>query len=89
VRPSDTVARLGGDEFAVLIEEIDADPEINLIGKRLHSAFDEPFSAAGQTFDLTASIGRAVWPSEVGELETLLRQADAAMYEVKRTRQPA
>jgi diguanylate cyclase (GGDEF)-like protein len=89
VRPSDTVARLGGDEFAVLIEEIDADPDINLIGKRLHSAFDEPFSAAGQTFDLTASIGRAVWPSEVGELETLLRQADAAMYEVKRTRQPA
>ncbi len=89
LRPADAVARLGGDEFAVLVVQVDSDSEIDLIGERLRRAFEEPFRVAGQTFALQASIGRAVWPTEVAQLDGLLREADAAMYEVKKTRQPA
>ena len=89
VRPSDTVARLGGDEFAILVEQVDDESEIDLIAQRVEAAFEQPFSAAGHAFDLRASIGRAVWPTEVSDLGGLLHHADSAMYRSKRTGQPA
>jgi diguanylate cyclase (GGDEF)-like protein len=87
VRGSDLAARLGGDEFAVLVEGVDEEDQIAAITARLEHAFDEPFSVGGQKFGLRASIGRAVWPTEVKEQGELLRHADDAMYEVKRARQ--
>ncbi len=86
VRPSDTVARLGGDEFAVLVERIGGEDQVGAISERLEHAFDQPFSVSGQKFGLRASIGRAVWPTDVEEHQALLRHADDAMYEVKRGR---
>ena len=87
VREDDSVARLGGDEFAVLVDGIDDELQLNAVSGRLEHAFDAPFFIEGHTLVVRASIGRAVWPAEVEDLDALLRHADAAMYDVKRQRQ--
>jgi diguanylate cyclase (GGDEF)-like protein len=84
VRSSDTVARLGGDEFVVLVEDIGDEGQICALAKRLERAFDEPFCVGSERFAIGASIGRAVWPSDVDTPDALLGHADAAMYAVKR-----
>jgi diguanylate cyclase (GGDEF)-like protein len=86
VRGGDTVARLGGDEFAVLVEDIGDEGHIARIATRLEDAFAEPFCLGGRSVAVGASIGRAVWPADVDGVDALLRHADAAMYEVKRSR---
>jgi diguanylate cyclase (GGDEF)-like protein len=85
VRGGDTVARLGGDEFAVLVEDVE-EGDIARIAARLQDAFSAPFCAGGRSLAVGASIGRAVWPVDVDGVDALLRHADAAMYEVKRSR---
>ena len=86
VRGGDTVARLGGDEFAVLVEDVGGEDDIARIAARLQDAFAEPFCVGGRSLAVGASIGRAVWPADVDGVDALLRHADAAMYEVKRSR---
>jgi len=86
VRDDDAAARLGGDEFAILVDGIGDQSQLNAVSARLARAFDTPFVVESHTIELRASIGRAVWPSEIAELDGLLREADAAMYEVKRSR---
>jgi diguanylate cyclase (GGDEF)-like protein len=86
VRGGDTVSRLGGDEFAVLVEDVGGEDDIVRIAARLESAFAEPFCVDGRSLSVGASIGRAVWPADVDGVDVLLRHADAAMYEVKRSR---
>jgi diguanylate cyclase (GGDEF)-like protein len=88
VRPTDTVVRLGGDEFAVLVEDLDL-AGIERITARLEVALDEPLEVGDRKFEIRASIGRAVWPADVGDHGSLLRHADAAMYDVKRARPAA
>ena len=85
VRDGDTVARLGGDEFAVLAEGIADAAQLELVSARLEDAFARPFAVPGRSFSVTASIGRAVWPVDGDGPEALLRRADAAMYDVKRS----
>jgi diguanylate cyclase (GGDEF)-like protein len=85
-RPGDTVARLGGDEFAVIVEAIDDHDQLGPIAERLGSAFSEPFAVDGHKLVVRASIGRAVWPIDALDVEGLLREADATMYRVKRSR---
>ena len=81
-RDSDVVARLGGDEFAVLIGlRGDDDPEP--VVERLAQHLLEPYEIAGARLELEVSAGIAMWPDEGGDLETLLRRADLAMYEAK------
>lgn len=80
VRPSDTLARLGGDEFALLLEEI-ADPhDAERAAARLLGALDEPLDLGGRAVRVSASIGVATGTSDP---ETLLRDADLAMYQAK------
>jgi diguanylate cyclase (GGDEF)-like protein len=86
VRGGDTVARLGGDEFAVLVEGVEDAGDVERIAGRLEEAFASPFSAGGASLSVGASIGRAMWPAEVSDLDALLRHADAAMYAVKHAR---
>ena len=87
VRADDSVARLGGDEFAILVDGIGDETQLNAVSARLERAFESPFIIQGHTLGVRASIGRAVWPADVAELDALLRHADAAMYDVKRGRQ--
>jgi diguanylate cyclase (GGDEF)-like protein/PAS domain S-box-containing protein len=83
VRHGDTVARLGGDEFAVLAEDIADDDLLTLIA-RLEAAVSAPLP--GITVQVTASIGTVPITATTTNLDTLLHEADKAMYAVKHRR---
>jgi diguanylate cyclase (GGDEF)-like protein len=83
-RAADTVSRLGGDEFAVLVSDHHAPDETDQLRQRLTDAFTNPFSIDGHDLKLTASIGRATFPADADGADTLLRRADAAMFDAKR-----
>jgi diguanylate cyclase (GGDEF)-like protein len=85
LRDSDIVARLGGDEFAVLLATGDAG-NAKAVAEKIHQALEEPFVIDGQTMDMTASIGIARFPEHGEDASALLRAADVAMYEAKRTK---
>ncbi|MBV9097467.1 MAG: EAL domain-containing protein, partial [Frankiaceae bacterium] len=84
IRPSDTIARLGGDEFAVLVEGLNADADVRQVAERLHRGLSTPVSLDGRDHDVSASIGIAVWNGR-DDIHSLLRNADLAMYEAKRS----
>jgi diguanylate cyclase (GGDEF)-like protein len=83
LRRPDTAARLGGDEFAVLIEDIDDPDEAQAVAERVFAALLEPFSIAGQSVTVHASIGVAVSDDETDSASRLMRHADVAMYAAK------
>jgi diguanylate cyclase (GGDEF)-like protein/PAS domain S-box-containing protein len=89
VRASDFVARLGGDEFTVLCENVTDRHEAAAVANRILDALNEPFRVMGQEVLLTASIGIAVATGDSATAETLLHQADAAMYSAKSELGPA
>ena len=89
VRHGDTVARLGGDEFAVLVTGARRPEEIDAVAARIERAFAEPFVIRNASLRLGASVGRAVWPADAIELDSLLQTADSDMYRVKRGRSAA
>jgi diguanylate cyclase (GGDEF)-like protein len=89
VRHGDTVARLGGDEFALLFTAVRGQEELDVVARRVGEAFSDPFEIAGASVTVVASIGRAIWPTEVADLDGLLQRADADMYRVKRAYEPA
>ncbi|MFO8003628.1 EAL domain-containing protein [Thioalkalivibrio sp.] len=83
LRGGDTLARLGGDEFLIVLEEHSGIPAVDPIVSRLAGVFDRPFLCAGQTLFITASIGASVSPADGGDPETLIRNAELAMYQAK------
>ena len=83
-RGSDTVARLGGDEFAIIPGQPIEAAANEVYARRVLSAFDEPFRVGEAAYQLSASVGIAVFPEHGRDEETLLRHADAAMYAAKR-----
>jgi diguanylate cyclase (GGDEF)-like protein len=89
VRSSDTVARLGGDEFAVLIDGETSEEDAEALIHRLAKAFASPFVVDGHSLNVGGSIGRAVYPMDATDADSLLRVADHAMFEAKRARQDA
>jgi diguanylate cyclase (GGDEF)-like protein len=80
VRPADTVARLGGDEFAVLVEEVSEPSDAARAAQRILDALESPFALREREVYVGASIGIATGS---GSAETLLRNADLAMYRAK------
>ena len=83
VRSSDSVGRLGGDEFAILLDGARLPADAALVGERIVAAMAEPLILERHRLTLAASIGIAVYPDNGTDAATLLRNADAAMYEVK------
>ena len=81
-RGFDTVARLGGDEFAILLEELESHEEALAIVERVHVALAVPLPVDGRELRIAASIGVA-HASADDDSNTLLRNADVAMYEAK------
>jgi diguanylate cyclase (GGDEF)-like protein/PAS domain S-box-containing protein len=82
VRAGESAARLGGDEFAIVLPAI-ADPEdAARIAERLLARISEPIDLDGRTLVITASIGIALG----GDVDTMLKEADAAMYRAKGNR---
>ncbi len=80
LRPSDTIARLGGDEFAVLVEEIDDAADAATAAGRMLDSLADPIAVEGREVYVGASVGIAAGPEDA---ETLLRDADLAMYRAK------
>jgi diguanylate cyclase (GGDEF)-like protein/PAS domain S-box-containing protein len=83
LRPGDVLARLGGDEFGVLAQNVETSEEVCAIAKRLQGSLAEPFLVNGQTLRGAASIGIVLGTSQQRSVETLLRDADIAMYRAK------
>jgi len=83
VRTSDTVARLGGDEFAVVLNNLSAPEDAAVVGQKIVAAFQAPFQVEGHSLLSTLSIGAALYPNDSTDQETLLKNADAAMYRSK------
>jgi len=83
LRHADKIARMGGDEFCVLIEELHDASYVVDIAQKLLNAASGPIWIEGQACRLSASIGIAIHPENGGDIETLLKTADSAMYRAK------
>ncbi|MDO8988157.1 MAG: EAL domain-containing protein [Sideroxyarcus sp.] len=85
IRGDDTVARLGGDEFAVLLLGLGAPEECSASLNRLLEAISQPIEIRNKLFEVSASIGVALYPRDDHDADTLLRHADQAMYTAKQS----
>ena len=83
VREGDTVARLGGDEFTLLVPGISAEEDAAKIARKICEAIHDPFWIDGRELFVTTSVGVSVYPSDGHDGETLVRNADSAMYRAK------
>ncbi|MBB6452309.1 diguanylate cyclase (GGDEF)-like protein/PAS domain S-box-containing protein [Salirhabdus euzebyi] len=78
----DTVSRLGGDEFIILLNNIN-EIDIDKIGKKILENFQEPFFINEQEIHTTPSIGISMYPDSGADIDTLIKNADIAMYGAK------
>ncbi|MDR4509785.1 MAG: EAL domain-containing protein [Candidatus Brocadiaceae bacterium] len=82
-RKSDTVARFGGDEFTLLLTEISHPEDVTKIADKLIDCIRKPLTLVNHELNITASIGIAFYPQDGKDAETIMRNADAAMYHAK------
>ncbi len=85
VRSTDTVSRFGGDEFVVLLSEISRPADAVASAQKVLEALRNPHSIDQQSFLVTASVGIGLYPHDGIDPQTLLRNADAAMFQAKRS----
>lgn len=83
VAPADTISRPGGDEFVVLLADVASRDDIAAQAARIVAAFATAFRVDHYELSITPSVGIAVWPQDGVDADTLLRNADAAMYHAK------
>jgi len=88
VREEDTVARLGGDEFVVMLEALDGDlataaGQAGAVAEKIREKLAEPFALKGGDYALTPSLGISLFLGHEVDTQTLLKQADLALYEAK------
>ena len=86
VRSGDTIARMGGDEFVMVLENIVSGADTLPVTEKIRAAFEQPFRVDTYSIRLGISIGKAIYPEDGRDVETLLARADADMYENKRAR---
>lgn len=78
------LSRMGGDEFALLYHSFASDEEVEQLAQRIVSVIQVPYTLKDSDFYVSASIGIAVYPEHGEDREELIKNADSAMYEVKR-----
>jgi diguanylate cyclase (GGDEF)-like protein len=83
LRRSDTVARMGGDEFMVLLPELETDDQPGTVASHILSLLAEPFVLLGEKFSVTVSVGISLFPMDGEDEQTLMKNADIAMYAAK------
>ena len=83
VRVSDTVSRQGGDEFVVLLSEAEQWEDADIVARRMLAAVSEAHLIDLRDLHITASIGVSVYPDDGADAETLIKNADTAMYQAK------
>lgn len=84
IRTSDTLARIGGDEFVILLEKITDENNASLIAKFLIEQLHKPFIIDGNEYNVSGSIGIAIYPEDGNNTDQLLAFADKAMYKAKK-----
>jgi diguanylate cyclase (GGDEF)-like protein/PAS domain S-box-containing protein len=83
VRESDTVSRHGGDEFLVLLSEVDHADDAGLIADKIVQSVSEPHFIEGHELQLTVSVGISLYPEDGQDAQSLIHNADSAMYHAK------
>lgn len=83
VRVTDTVARLGGDEFTIILDNVIHVEEVEEVAKRILESLSEPCMIDGKEIVNSVSIGITIYPLDERDIDQLLTNADAAMYEAK------
>ncbi|MFY9317338.1 MAG: PAS domain S-box protein [Burkholderiales bacterium] len=83
VRKADTLARHGGDEFVVVIPDLQQDGDSQVVAEKILRALEPPFRVDGRDFSIGASIGISLFPTDAGDGDGVLRNADVAMYRAK------
>ncbi len=83
IRESDLIARLGGDEFVIILSKISNTVPVAGVLEKIRLVLAQPFVLESYELSVTASMGVSVYPTDGGDRELLLRNADAAMYHAK------
>lgn len=85
IRDSDALARIGGDEFTFVLNNIGGESHAGIVAQKIIDALSEPFNLGISSCHIGGSIGIAIYPDSSGNFESLLRQADEAMYLAKQS----
>ncbi|HEY0156016.1 MAG TPA: EAL domain-containing protein [Thermoanaerobaculia bacterium] len=83
VREGDTVARVGGDEFTIVLQELSSGDAAAVVAQKVLRTIAEPMEVSGHVLYVTGSIGVTLFPDDGDDAETLLKNADTAMYRAK------
>jgi diguanylate cyclase (GGDEF)-like protein/PAS domain S-box-containing protein len=83
VRAGDLVARLGGDEFVVLVQAVSEPKQVEAVARKILSALIKPMIIREQECRVTASIGICMYPADAQDEQSLMKNADIAMYRAK------
>ncbi len=83
VRNTDTVCRLGGDEFTIVLPEMQDISDAGKVAEKIIMVMNDPFDLNGEKVNISPSIGVSIFPDDGEEIESLLKNADSAMYHAK------
>lgn len=84
IRQSDSVARLGGDEFAIILHELKDNSHIEEVAQKIIGKLEEVFQLGNETVHISGSAGITLYPNDARDIDTLLKNADQAMYAAKK-----
>lgn len=84
VREGDTVARLGGDEFAIALADVARTSDVPKVAQKIIDSLSKPYVLEGREFYTTTSIGISISPDDAQDPESLVKNADIAMYRAKK-----
>lgn len=85
VRSADTVARLGGDEFTAILPNVETIWSVKMVAERILNQLASPFSLEGQEVFISGSVGIALFPQDGRDVDTLIKNADLAMFHAKKS----
>lgn len=85
LRDSDVIARVGGDEFLVILESLNDDMHAGKVCEKIMQSFSEPIQVKEYKLNMTLSIGISIYPNDALDYQTLLKNADIAMYQAKKS----
>jgi diguanylate cyclase (GGDEF)-like protein/PAS domain S-box-containing protein len=84
IRQSDTIARLGGDEFAIILRNLHERSHVEDVAEKISSRLEDEFQLGNEVVHISGSIGITLYPADATDIDTLLKNADQAMYAAKR-----